>query len=110
MEDNLDNNLIKTLLFAKNVLSHLPHPCNTTKSNVIIAKGNSISSNHYITENDAETILNYIDNNYSGPSVSMFNAETLIPTKTGHLPLAQELSQHPKQTAVLQHLQNDLMI
>ena len=96
-----------------NVKNYVTHSSTTTPTilsskKVIIAKGDSGASSHFIKESEKACLTNI--KNFDGPTIQLPDASTLKATQTGQLPLSNLLSQQGKQAAIVPGLQSASLI
>ena len=89
----LNNSSVKLNTLKINILSD-HHP-----QNIIIAKGDSTASKNYWKEIDSSVLSNICP--YSGPSITLLDADEIAPSNKGCLPLSNKLSQEDQTTTTL---------
>ena len=70
----------------------------TSSSNIVIMKGDSAASKHYLREEDQRVLTNV--KTYDGPPVTLPDADQLTTTKQGSLPLSSRLSTNAKRATI----------
>ena len=78
------------------------------KTDVIVAKGDSGASKHYLTEEDSDLLSDITA--YIGPKVVLPNNTEIGATKKGQLPLSEHLSEKAKEGTVLPQLTNSSLV
>ena len=76
--------------------------------NIIIAKGDSAASKHYLKEKDSSVLSNIRP--YSGTPVTLPDTDEIAPSNKGFLPLSNKLSQEAQTATTLPQLRSSSLI
>ena len=97
------------LKYYSSKLEHNYLSTSVSNNNVIIAKGDSGATSHYITIDDAKKNLSNIKP-YNGPPVTLPDSGEISPTHEGQLPLLDKLSNQAKRATALPALKSSSLV
>ena len=97
------------LKYYSSKLEHNYLSTSVSNNDVIIAKGDSGASSHYLTIDDAKKCLGNVKP-YNGPPVTLPDSGEISPTHEGQLPLSEKLSNQAKRATALPALKSSSLV
>ena len=101
-------NICKNDSYSSTSHLHTLNPSKLSRQKIIVAKGDSGASSHFIQE-DGQQCLSNIEN-CDGPTIQLPDASTLKVTKEGTLPFSNLLTKQGKTATIVPGLQSSSLI